>query len=913
MSKTSENLILSGCTVDRRLQLIQRGNEVLRLTTRELELLDYFVEHAGKNIPREELLVEVWGYHESSMTRAVDNMVRKLRAKIETDPRNPIHIHTVHGKGYRFEIAVTTHTAVPDSDQPAPFVPRENNLPKHWTPFVGRGGALKQLTDTLRGRIRWATVMGPSGIGKTRIACEAAQALLADDTAQSVLFVDLSNATNDETVLNAFESVLFTGAMETVTWDRVHSAVAARDRLLFVVDNAEQVSELLRNHLDVLLKKCDSLRILVTSQHRLQHPAEKVLKLEPLKPDEARELFLERAHDLGAVGLNRSDAQRDVDRLVKKLDGLPLALELAASRTGVLHVSTLCDMVERQTELLNNPNSDNVRHSSLDRAITWSWGLLDEEECELLIQCSVFEDGFNLEACAHVVQLEVTSSASLLSQLQHLVDKSMLMVAAPRPGESDLRFHLPQNIRRFARARLEASGVEKDIYERHATWLVDWVSGEPTLRSLSAETGNLRAALLWSRRNAHGTHTLLTYAYQRLGRCTVTLQEVAEHLHFSMRHPSEQTTTRQLNTLCLAIILGDQGEHDRAVELLHEVLGPPPYAALPPSNLTANGLNVLAMAHRRQGQLEKALALLSISLKVSETLKSRSLRYHSLHRQALCFIDLGKFNDALSHCHEAYTCASDEDGEMLGALYSLQGTIYMCQGKMGLARSSLLRSIEIYEKAGLFAKHTHTLAILAMHRAEEGRITEAIIAIEQVIVFYRKQGQIGLVAVELNRLAHCHMIARDAVAMATCSRDALTLHRRAESRSQETLSHVNLGIAHRMLEHYNVARQDFEAALELSGHTNRQFAFHSHFHLIAISALESPEKVQFHFDQAESLVATDLTLEQFYLELASLFLNHSANEALVFEKIETAPLYPRSADLRLGLELTKRDLKRLKA
>ena len=354
----------------------------------------------------------------------------------------------------------------------------ETNLPVPATPFLGREQELDQVAMLLRRHeVRLVTLTGPGGSGKTRLALQAAAAA-ADDYDHGVWWVPLSSLADPALVATAASQALGSE-------DELSTAVGDK-RLLLVLDNFEHLVDAAADVAETI-GSCPHLTVLVTSREPLHVDGEWEVAVDPLREREAVELFVQRA---AAV---RSDfaANGEVAEICRRLDCLPLAIELAAARVKALALPALLQRLEQRLPLLaGGSRSAPERQRTLRATIAWSYELLLPAEQATFAQLAVFAGGSTLEAAEEICGADVDAITSL-------VDKSLLR-------RSDDRYWMLQTIREYARELLEESGEGDAVHRRHAEHYLacaELAYGErfdPSLawaQRLALENDNLRAAL----------------------------------------------------------------------------------------------------------------------------------------------------------------------------------------------------------------------------------------------------------------------------------------------------------------------------------------------------------------------------------------------------------------------------------
>jgi predicted ATPase len=376
-----------------------------------------------------------------------------------------------------------------------PSLPTQS-LPAPRTSFVGRGTELTEIEELLVTGTRLLTLTGPGGIGKTRLAVEAARQV-ADRYPDGVVFVPLDGLEGADLVPAAIAEAL---GVHEVAGDAFAGLVAylRRRRLLLVLDNFEHVIDAAMV-VPTLLEAAPGLTTLITSRELLHLSGERELQVPPLSTEgEAVELFTERASVARyAFELPQEDAAL-VAEICRRLDGVPLAIELAAPRLRLLTPAQLLDRLSKRLAL-SGPRDAPARQRTLEAAIAWSYELLTEEERLLFERLAVFHGSFSIEAAEEVAALAGTDLLELLSSL---LDKS-IVYRLPHLGET--RFAMLRMIREYALERLADAGELDSTRERFVSYYVRLAdeaedglrstSQQQWKRTLDLEVDNCRAAL----------------------------------------------------------------------------------------------------------------------------------------------------------------------------------------------------------------------------------------------------------------------------------------------------------------------------------------------------------------------------------------------------------------------------------
>ncbi|MGA8045973.1 MAG: tetratricopeptide repeat protein [Dermatophilaceae bacterium] len=560
---------------------------------------------------------------------------------------------------------------------------RRTNLVPRRTSFVGRARALADV-QRLLAETRLLTLTGPGGIGKTRLAVEAGSRLL-DRFADGVFFVDLSPLSDPALVVPAMAAVLNVRETPGTDFtDGLRRHLADLD-VLIVLDNFEQLVEGSWAIGD-LLDAAPRLTVLATSRIPLHIAGEREYQVAPLelpvrgqRGDTARtessesvRLFVDRAASVRpGFALTEANASAVVD-IVERLDGLPLALELAASRIGVLDAATLASRLEHRLPLLTAGARDlPERHRTLEETIRWSHDTLEPSDRLLFARLAVFVGGWTLDAAEGVCDGD---EVDVLDGLTTLVDNSL--VRRRETDDGSLRFHMLETIREFAWARLgEAEEIEhlRERHARHYESLAERVSvalGGPRggwLNRLDAELGNLRAALAWFHERAD--HQALQVMAGSLGHYWMDrglLSEMRTWLERSL----ESGFKGSHHALVLTRLSGVdyiQGRYEDARGRAEDALAEARRMGDPAS--VQRAMAHLANALEAEGFVEESWNLEREGAEIARTLQDAHPRVLlvSLVNLGYSAIVRGKLEDAVGYSEEAVALAAKLDESADGA------------------------------------------------------------------------------------------------------------------------------------------------------------------------------------------------------------------------------------------------------
>ncbi len=658
----------------------------------------------------------------AEMAEALDGLKGTLANKGETDGGE--------GTTAKYAVATKEQTAAP------------TNLPAEREALIGRDRERRAVVEELR-QTRLLTVTGPGGTGKTRLAADAGRALL-HEFEDGVYFVELAAIRDPGLVASAVAQVL--GVKEgSGSLEETLALFLGEREVLLVLDNFEQVVEA-GPLVARLLASAPRVKLLVTSRERLHVSAEREFALSPLSlPPDGGAATSQELESFGAVALfvERArvvrpdfalDAQSEANRgavaeICRRLDGLPLAIELAAARMRLLTPETLLGRLDRQLKLLTGGARDlPERQQTMRAAIAWSYDLLEEDERRLFEWLSVFSGGWTLEAAE-----ALDADSDVLELLTQLADKSLVVVESR--GE-DVRYRMLETIRQFAAEQLSGSGKEAKARAAHGAWLLEFAAGrarehrgqEQTLwfATLDRELENFRAALEWSEGGSDTPEIALRLLtamgpyWEARGRWSEGRERLERALAVS-RDLSSQARATAL--YYLGGLARWQSDHERARELVAESLEM--YRKLDDRTGAGMALGELGGITARLGDVEAADAMLREGLAEYDRPEDTSVRASLLVKLGGVAYDRKAF-DEYTACHEEALTLSRQlgnRGQVAAQLYNL-GILAELRGEWDRAAELLEEGLALareVDERPLVARMIHYLGKVAGGKGEYGR------------------------------------------------------------------------------------------------------------------------------------------------------------------------------------------------
>ncbi len=583
---------------------------------------------------------------------------------------------------------------------------RSNLRPARST-FIGRAADLEAVETAFAAGDRLVTLTGPGGMGKTRLSMECALRRLADATLQAeegdaIFFCDLSEATDlasiAAAVARAMDIPLTSGTDPAA---QIGRALAASGPSLLVLDNFEQIVAHAAATVGTWMAAAPAALFLATSRERLHLTGERAIELGPLpvpdesalaRPSDAVALLVERMARLRRAYVASDDDRAVLGKIARQLDGIPLALELAAGRLSVLSPDALHERLQARPALLGRGSTDAAaRQRTMEDAIDWSWNLLDPPERTALAECAVFRGGFSMDAAEAILE---RPDRAAIDVVQALRDKSLLRSWEPaeRPGE--VRLGLYRVVHDFAAARLRETGdaaararhagFYADLGERLAAG-VDGKEGPDCLARLSLERENLEAAFDTALR---GSPTVALRALLALDR--------------------------------LLWIRGPLGAHIGRLDAAVDCGGSAPPA------LSAKVHRARGNTRRRLGPAEKGASDLEAALALARQAGDASLEGDVQTDLAALGVQRGDWAMARAHVDDALDVlrrVADRRG--LALALGVQGAVHHQSGRPDEARAAYDEAIALHREAGNVRGEGMCWTALAAVHVDRGELEDA--------------------------------------------------------------------------------------------------------------------------------------------------------------------------------------------
>lgn len=698
------------------------------------DLLVALVEQSGRLVSKEALLSRVWG-NVIVEENTLQVHISALRKVLGADA-----IATVAGKGYRFVLEVT-----PIRDLVVTPAKRRHNLPQALTSFIGREQEILQVRRWMT-TTRLMTLAGAGGCGKTRLALQVAGTML-DEYPDGIWLVELAPLADAALIAQAVAKAL--ALTEQAGKDLIETVaewIESR-QLLLVLDNAEHLLGACAQLVELLLRRCDRLAILVTSRERLGMAGELTYRVPSLSVSEGRVGKEALACDAVRLFIDRARLQQpDFDvtdkdaaalaSICRRLDGIALAIELAAPRVRMMSLEELSARLDDRFGVLTGGSRTALpRHRTLRSLIDWSHELLNDAEKAVLRRASVFAGGWTIEAAEQVCGADGVDRGAVLDLLTSLCDKNV--VVAETHGDYT-RFGLLETVRHYAQDRLRESGEEETVHERHvghflgmAGRLLDQRQSDHELQAkllqLDREHDNVRAALAWcTAAPAHSEKGLALagqlhwfwrirghYGEGRgwIGRLlAIAPGAEREDAHASAFHADG----------ALAYLQGDyvgaEARHREALAI---------WRRLGNRRGVARSLNSLGNIANSRGELSAARRLYEDAVSIAREIGDRRSISMGLHCLGMVACNAGDYASAQALLQECVSVSRDIGAWRAAVALSELGDVMLAQGELEAARSLLLEALKGQRELGDKPGMAKTLIGLATVAHDEGDIPAA--------------------------------------------------------------------------------------------------------------------------------------------------------------------------------------------
>lgn len=721
-----------------------------------------------------------------------------------------------------------------------PAVSMLHNLPPSLTSFIGRAEERREVKRLLT-ETRLLTLTGTGGSGKTRLLVEVARECIADYP-DGVWLVELASLSDPSLVVHAAAAALNVREQAgTPLSQSVLHAISARN-MLILLDNCEHLLGACAELAASVLRSCPAASIMATSRERLGIAGEYAYRVpslslpvldDPISPEslngcEAVQLFEARARRVRSEFRITQQNAPSVAGVCLRLDGIPLAIELAAARVRSLSVGELHRRLDECFDLLTGGDRAALpRQQTLRGLIDWSYDLLSPMEQRLLRWLSVFAGGWTLAeaetVCAGVVTVG-SGSAGVLNTLAGLVDKSLVIV---EEADGSVRYRFLEIVRQYARYRLAESGEVNAARESHLAYFAEFAEeAEPHLHGeeqgewlqrLETDHDNLRAALSWSLSNADSDRLLrlcgaLSRFWWTRGHLTEGREWCARALGRLGKH--EQSPHHAKALIGAGGLAYFQGDYSSAHNYYRESLAI--YDRTGDRAGTANTLNCLGNVAWNRGDAKSALDSYKKGLALFREEQNSSGIAFALHGLGLASKALGEFAAAEAHLEESLTIFM-EIGNLSGVAYTLQGLGLTAKDRGDIARAEqrYQECLHIFRDIGDRRGIAFSLHGLGLTANERNDFPAARSILEDALAIFREIENLSGIAYSLHGLATVACSRHESDSAIKFFEESLAIHRKLEDREGIALCLFGLGEAAYQQNVRQSALASFSAALAI--------------------------------------------------------------------------------------------------
>ena len=713
--------------------------------------------------------------------------------------------HRLRGLAVAEHISQVCHPALPLEYPPLKSLSTyRHNLPVQLSTFVGREKELADVQRLLK-ETHLLTLLGPGGTGKTRLMLESVEEVIGD-FAHGVWLVELAPLADPDLIPERVAAAL---SVQEQPGRRMRETLAdylRHKEMLLLLDNVEHLVRESAEFAEYLLQHCPKLKLLVTGREALFIGGETTYQVpslllpaeeeapEMVAHSEAAQLFLARAQAVRPDFVIGDQNASAVAEVVRRLDGIPLAIELAAARLRMLTVEQIAERLNDRFRLLTGGQRTVLpRQQTLKALIDWSWDLLEEKERALFRRLSVFSGGWSIAAAQTIASDDELDEYEVFDYLEQLINKSLVAVQYPTEGEA--RYGMLESIRQYAGDKLSDAGEVAIVRHRHAAFFLAFVeeaapnlariyTERPQLKRVAREFDNLRAAIAWTQKARPAMalricgqlfcNELIWLAPREARRILEPVVEQSRHLLENDEGVLKGDFARAL--IGLAMAMGMEGMLDVGTPLIEEGIRLARDAGelrpLALGIMMNAGFTVALGKPLNEQEIEEGIAVCRANGYQAEL-------YWILQMMGQSHVQQGDHELGMRYLAEAFETAQQLDSPRAkAAAFSTQAIMADLQGNSEDARKYRLLALELSEAANDHLRVTVYRSDLAHMARREGKLAEAEASYRKTIIGFQEQGNLIAVAHQLESLAFI------AIARGQYARAARLLGTATETREQ---------------------------------------------------------------------------------------------------------------------------------
>jgi predicted ATPase/class 3 adenylate cyclase len=659
----------------------------------------------------------------------------------------------------------------------------KHNLHRQLSTFIGREKELGEVKRLLKST-PLLTLLGPGGTGKTRLMLQAAEEVI-EDYPDGVWLVELAPLTDPNLIPERAAAAL---NVQEQPGRKIFDTLAdylRRKELLLLLDNVEHIVQESAEFTEQLLEHCPGLTILVTGREALFIDGETTIQIPPLSlpkeeqtleeiaSSEGVQLFLERARTVRPDFALSEGNGATIAEVVRRLDGIPLALELAAARLRMLTIEQIHQHLNDRFRLLTGGRRTALpRQQTLQALIDWSWQLLDQKERTLLRRLSVFSSGWDLEAAQTVTGFDPLDAIDVFDQLEQLINKSLITVAYPPGGEA--RYGMLESIRQFAQDQLLESGEGVTLRDRHADYFVRFAQESeyhliretmlPRVNRILLEMDNLRSVLTWT--------------FEDRPELALRISSALMYHWAHWIHPSEARNWLETSIDKTRSLLKTEPSEDLIKDLIKAYIGLGIVYSLFGKNLKSvaimdEGITLAReygdLEHMTTGIAWRTNVLLVNRYEISpewEQEVDRALEISGQYGFEISegWLNLvkfylhgyqGEFAKALPHFQRVIQIAGNFNNPRINAnVLQIQARMAALQGDTETAKAYFLKAIDDFRAINDLRNILHSNSDLAHLLRREGNLQEALLLYRETISGWQEEGSLPALAHQLECFAY---------------------------------------------------------------------------------------------------------------------------------------------------------------